>query len=44
MLRFQPPLVISYDQLDYALSTLEKAIQALNRGDLDQYEIEGQGW
>ena len=44
VLRFQPPLVISYDQLDYALSTLEKAIQALNRGDLDQYEIEGQGW
>ncbi|MCU7258139.1 aspartate aminotransferase family protein, partial [Pseudomonas aeruginosa] len=33
VLRFQPPLVISYDQLDYALSTLEKAIQALNRGD-----------
>ncbi|WP_270234760.1 aspartate aminotransferase family protein [Staphylococcus warneri] len=44
VLRFQPPLVISYEQLDYALSTLENAIQALNRGDLEQYEIEGQGW
>lgn len=44
VLRFQPPLVISYEQLDYALSTLENAIQALNQGDLDQYEIEGQGW
>lgn len=44
VLRFQPPLVISYEQLDYALSTLEDAIRALNRGELDQYEIEGQGW
>lgn len=44
VLRFHPPLVISYEQLDYALSTLEDAIRALNRGELDQYEIEGQGW
>ncbi|MBP3032895.1 aspartate aminotransferase family protein [Staphylococcus warneri] len=44
VLRIQPPLVISYEQLDYALSTLEDAIRALNRGELDQYEIEGQGW
>lgn len=44
VLRFQPPLVISYEQLDYALSTLEDAIRVLNRGELDQYEIEGQGW
>ncbi|PAK72663.1 aspartate aminotransferase family protein [Staphylococcus pasteuri] len=44
VLRFQPPLVISYEQLDYALSTLEDAIRALNQGELDQYEIEGQGW
>lgn len=44
VLRFQPPLVITYDQLDYALDTIEAALQALEKGGLDQYDVVGQGW
>lgn len=44
VLRFQPPLVITYEQLDQALDTIENALQALQQGKLDQYEITGQGW
>ena len=44
MLRFQPPLVITYEQLDAALNTIEDALTALEAGNLDQYDISGQGW
>ncbi|MCQ1509262.1 aspartate aminotransferase family protein, partial [Staphylococcus aureus] len=44
VLRFQPPLVITYEQLDTALNTIEDALTALEAGDLDQYDISGQGW
>ncbi|MBK3939291.1 aspartate aminotransferase family protein [Staphylococcus haemolyticus] len=44
VLRFQPPLVITYEQLDYALNTIENALQALQDGQLDNYNIDGQGW
>lgn len=44
VLRFQPPLVISYEQLDYALDTLEAALTALEHHGLDEYDISGQGW
>lgn len=44
VLRFQPPLVITYEQLDYALDTIEDALQALQDGQLDNYNIDGQGW
>lgn len=44
VLSFQPPLVITYEQLDYALDTIEDALQALQDGQLDTYNIDGQGW
>lgn len=44
VLRFQPPLVITYDQLDTALNVLEAAIQDFETGKLDNYDIAGQGW
>ena len=44
VLRFQPPLVITYEQLDKALDIIEEALQALQDGNLNQYSIEGQGW
>lgn len=44
VLRFQPPLVITYEQLDTAVDTIENALKALEKGNLDQYEITGQGW
>ena len=44
VLRFQPPLVITYEQLDKALDVIEEALQALQDGNLNQYSIEGQGW
>ena len=43
VLRFQPPLVITYEQLDYALNTIENALQALQDGQLNNYNIDGQG-
>ena len=36
--------VITYEQLDTALDTIENALKALEKGNLDQYEITGQGW
>lgn len=44
VLRFQPPLVITYEQLDTALDVLEEAFEKLTNGELDNYEISGQGW
>ena len=32
VLRFQPPLVITYEQLDKALDVIEEALQALQDG------------
>ena len=44
VLRFQPPFVITYKQLDKALDTIEEALEKLERGELNQYDISGQGW
>ena len=44
VLRFQPPLVITYEELDTALDVLEEAFEKLTNGELDNYEISGQGW
>ena len=44
VLRFQPPLVITYNQLDTALNVLESALEDLASGKLDNYDIVGQGW
>ncbi|UXR70568.1 aspartate aminotransferase family protein [Staphylococcus sp. IVB6246] len=44
VLRFQPPLVITDDELDQALTILESAIQGVENGELDTYQVEGQGW
>lgn len=35
---------ITYEQLDTALNTIEDALTALETGNLDQYDISGQGW
>ncbi|WP_436862075.1 aspartate aminotransferase family protein [Staphylococcus caeli] len=44
VLRFQPPLVITYEQLDTALDVIEAAIKDYESGELDNYNIAGQGW
>lgn len=44
VLRFQPPLVITDEQLDYALKVLTETMQELEDGKLDDYQVEGQGW
>ncbi|WP_251942450.1 aspartate aminotransferase family protein [Staphylococcus sp. Marseille-Q5304] len=44
VLRFQPPLVISYEQLDYALDVLERTIEAYMNDELNDYDTAGQGW
>lgn len=44
VLRFQPPLVITYEQLDTALNVLEAAISDFELGKLDNYDTAGQGW
>ncbi|SCS38410.1 aspartate aminotransferase family protein [Staphylococcus caeli] len=44
VLRFQPPLVITYEQLDTALDVIENALRDLESGKLDNYNIDGQGW
>lgn len=44
VLRFQPPLVITYEQLEQALDVLETALEKLTAGALDDYDIAGQGW
>ncbi len=44
VLRFQPPLVITYNQLDKALDTIEEALKELEQGHLNHYEVTEQGW
>ncbi|AVQ34360.1 aspartate aminotransferase family protein [Staphylococcus muscae] len=44
VLRFQPPLVITDEALDQALTVIESVIDALEKGALDNYQVEGQGW
>lgn len=44
VLRFQPPLVITYDELDRALDILEESMEELQAGKLDGYDVSGQGW
>ena len=44
VLRFQPPLVITYDELDRALDIIEECMEELQAGKLDGYDVSGQGW
>ena len=44
VLRFQPPLVITDEELNTALNILEETIEELERGQLNNYKVEGQGW
>lgn len=44
VLRFQPPLVISYEELDRALDIIEESMEELQAGKLDDYDVSGQGW
>lgn len=44
VLRFQPPLVIMDEELNTALNILEETIEELERGQLNNYKVEGQGW
>ncbi len=45
VLRFQPPLVITDEQLDYALDVLDRAIAAVAAGEVDDSVVpEGKGW
>ena len=45
VLRFQPPLVITDEQLDYALDVLDRAIAAVDAGEVDDSVVPGgKGW
>lgn len=44
VLRFQPPLNINKADLDKALEVIEEAMVDYQNGDLDDLDIEGQGW
>lgn len=44
VLRFQPPLIITYDELDHALDVLEESMEELQAGKLEGYDVSGQGW
>jgi len=44
VLRFQPPLVITDEELNTALNILEETIEELDRGQLNNYKVDGQGW
>ena len=45
ILRFQPPLVITREQLDFALDVLDRVIGEVARGDVaDDIVPEGKGW
>ncbi len=44
VLRFQPPLVITYEELDRALDVIEETLVELEDGKLADYEVGGQGW
>lgn len=44
VLRFQPPLVITDEELNKALDIIEETLSELQAGLLDHYEVGGQGW
>ncbi|MFR4802405.1 MAG: hypothetical protein ACLT98_03150 [Eggerthellaceae bacterium] len=45
ILRFQPPLVITREQLDFALDVLDRVIGEVARGEVaDDIVPEGKGW
>lgn len=44
VLRFQPPLVITDEELDQALTILEETFEELEQGKLEAYQVAGQGW
>ena len=44
VLRFQPPLVITRDQLDKALDTIEKGFSELEKGNLELADDKKIGW
>ena len=44
VLRFQPPLNISQEDLDQALTIIEESLADYQAGLLDGYDVSGQGW
>ncbi|MCZ0716901.1 aspartate aminotransferase family protein [Aerococcus kribbianus] len=44
VLRFQPPLVISYEELDQTFTILDEVFTELANGQLANYDVSGQGW
>ena len=44
VLRFQPPLVITDEELNQALTILEETFEELEQGKLEAYQVTGQGW
>lgn len=44
VLRFQPPLVITDQELIKALDLIEETMNELVEGKLDDYDVSGQGW
>ncbi len=44
VLRFQPPLVITDEELDRVLNMMEETFAELAAGKLDDYDVSGQGW
>lgn len=44
VLRFQPPLVITDDELDWVLTTMEETFEELEAGKLKDYDVANQGW
>jgi len=44
ILRFQPPLNISDENLEKALTIIEETLKELDEGTLENYDVEGQGW
>lgn len=44
VLRFQPPLVITDEELTTVLDTIEGVLEEWEAGELADYEVSGQGW
>ncbi|CAH0526353.1 pyridoxal phosphate-dependent class III aminotransferase [Vibrio hippocampi] len=44
VIRFLPPLIISFEQIDFALRTLEQAISVAGGGEVSQQAHSQQGW
>ncbi|KFN93811.1 hypothetical protein TMUPMC115_0008 [Tetragenococcus muriaticus PMC-11-5] len=43
-MRFQPPLVITDQELKQALDLIEETMNEMAQGKLNDYDVSGQGW